>query len=105
MTDHKNRDDLEALLVKAAEETEDQLDFQEPPLSFFEAIIEEQTEIWYRKLWFELICLWAVSFVLIGILTISAFYIPILFIAIQVLSFVILISYFYKENKETVLLH
>lgn len=102
MTDEKTPKKLEERLQEAARHTEEQMELTEPSLSYFENLIEEQTALWYRRLWFELTCLWGMAFIFISFLIFSFFYVPFLFVFAQITSIIILIRYFYKERYEMV---
>lgn len=92
--------ELESLLKQANRQTDDQLHVNEPSLSFFEGLVQEQYDTWHRRLWFELACLWGIAFIFISFLVLILFYVPILFILIQLITTAILIGYFFRERKE-----
>ncbi|MEC3883278.1 hypothetical protein GLW00_18020 [Halobacillus litoralis] len=102
MTNEKKPQNLEGKLQEAARHTDEQMELTEPSLSYFENLIEEQTALWYRQLWFELTCLWGIAFIFISFLIFSLFYVPFLFVFAQITSIIILIRYFYKERYEMV---
>lgn len=99
MPDKKTPKDLDEMLQEAASQTEEQMEVRQPPLLFFEKLVEEQTNAWYQRLWFELACLWGIAFVFISFLVFSILYAPVVFILIQVISTVLLVLYFVKESK------
>ncbi|MBX0359175.1 YxlC family protein [Halobacillus sp. Nhm2S1] len=102
MTDEKTSKSMEEKLQEAARHTDTKMEPTEPALAYFENLIEEQTALWYRRLWFELTCLWGSAFIFISFLIFSLFYVPLLFVLAQVISIIVLIRYFYKERYEMV---
>ncbi|ARI78321.1 YxlC family protein [Halobacillus mangrovi] len=102
MTENKKTDELEQLLNEASLHTDEHLHVDEPSTEFFEQMVQEQTEAWYRRLWIELACLWVVALLCLSVLAITVFYAPLLFVGIQIVSLVILGGYFIKESSRMV---
>lgn len=92
--------ELERLLKQANRQTDDELHVDEPSLTYFQELVQEQNYAWYHRLWVELACLWGLAFIFISFLALSLFYVPIVFILIQLMTTIVLIGYFFRERKE-----
>ncbi|SFK22736.1 hypothetical protein SAMN04487936_109120 [Halobacillus dabanensis] len=102
MKDEQSPEDkeLESILKQANLQTDDRLHVNEPSLRYFEGLVQEQNDTWHRRLLVELACLWGIAFIFISFLGLTLFYVPLLFILIQMITTLILIGYFLRERKE-----